>query len=268
VLPSKIMPKKTHSILMNLFDLENVRVDDIMTPRSQVEGLDLSQSPDLFFRQLRTAHHTKLLVYEGEKNNVKGILHVRKAVGFVFDPNDDDEVTRAAVRELLTEPYYIPAATPVFQQLQFFQENRERFGVVVDEYGQLQGLVTLEDILEQLIGQFTSNAPIHAVERYQWVSDPAVVEGALVEGSAAPVAAPAYAVVEGASPLRELNRQLGLQLPLDGPKTLSGLIVEHLEDIPEAGVSLKIGPCVMEIIHTEDRVVKTVKLSRPIAETA
>ncbi len=132
----------------------------------------------------------------------------------------------------------------MFQQLQFFQEHRQRLALVVDEYGELQGLLTLEDILEEMIGEFTTGAPGKSGSAFAWDAD-------------------GTAVVEGGALLRELNRRLKLRFPLDGPKTLNGLILDHLQDIPESGVSLKIADCVIEILHTEDRVVRTVRLLRP-----
>ena len=234
------IPQKHRSILINLFDLERIRVDDVMTPRLHIEAIDLSADPEAIARQLATSHHTRLAVYEGDINNVKGVLHIRKAVAMLLEGN----WTRATLTELLAEPYFIPAATPVFQQLQYFQERRQRLALVVDEYGEVQGLVTLEDILEEMIGEFTTGAPGKSGGRYIWGPD----------GSA---------MVEGGAPLRELNRRLGLNFPLDGPKTLNGLILDHLQDIPESGVSLKVGDCPMEILHTEDRVVRTVRLFRP-----
>jgi Mg2+/Co2+ transporter CorB len=234
------IPQKHRSILINLFDLERIHVDDVMTPRAHIEAIDLSADLEALSRQLATSHHTRLVVYEGDINNVKGILHIRKAVSMLLEGH----WTRESLRELLTDPYYIPAATPVFQQLQYFQERRERLALVVDEYGEVQGLVTLEDILEEMIGEFTTEAPGKGGARYVWGSD-------------------GTALVEGGALLRDLNRRLGLGFPLDGPKTLNGLIVDHLQDIPESGLSVKIADCAMEILHTEDRVVRTVRLRRP-----
>jgi Mg2+/Co2+ transporter CorB len=169
-------------------------------------------------------------------------LHLRKVLALLREGG----LERDRLTELLTEPYFIPASTPLIAQLQYFQENRQRFALVVDEYGELQGLTTPEDIIEEIIGEFTTNAPSVATIR------------AWDEGDSA--------LVEGASPLRELNRKLGLALPIGGPKTLNGLIIEHFQDIPEAGVSLKIAGVPIEIVQTQDRVVKTVRLFKPKAE--
>jgi len=237
------IPKKHRSILVNLFDLERVTVEDVMTPRAQIEAVDLEAPLELIAEQLATSYHTRLLVYRNELGNIAGILHLRKVLALMRE----GELERGALAELLTEPYFIPASTPLFAQMQYFQENRQRLALVVDEYGELQGLMTLEDIIEEIIGEFTTNAPSIATIRV-WDKN----------GSA---------LVEGTSPLRELNRKLGLALPLHGPKTLNGLIVEHFQDIPEAGVSLKIAGVPMEIVQTQDRVVRTVRLFRPQAES-
>jgi Mg2+/Co2+ transporter CorB len=237
------IPKKHRSILVNLFDLERITVEDVMTPRAQIEAIDLEAPLERITEQIATSYHTRLLVYRGELGNIAGILHLRKVLALMRD----GELERDGLAQLLTEPYFIPASTPVFAQLQYFQENHQRFALVVDEYGELQGLTTLEDIIEEIIGEFTTTAPSIATIRAWDKND--------------------SALVEGASSLRELNRKLGLALPLDGPKTLNGLILEHFQDIPEAGVSLKIAGVPMEIVHTQDRVVRTVRLFKPKAST-
>ena len=237
----QFMPKKHQSILVNLFDIEAITVEDIMTPRAQIEAIDLDSPLENIVAQLSTAYHRRLPVYRGELGNIVGILLVRKVLGLLRA----GEFEREALAELLTEPYYVPAGTPALTQLQYFQENHQRLALVVDEYGELQGLVTLEAIIEEIIGEFTTSAPAQS-ESYVWDKDGAVL-------------------VEGSSMLRELNRKLGLALPLDGPKTLNGLILEHLRDIPEAGVSVKIAAVPMEIVQTQDRIVKTVRLFRPRA---
>jgi Mg2+/Co2+ transporter CorB len=241
---SHIIPKKHASILVNLFDLDRITVEDVMTPRAQIEALDLDAGEEELLRHIATSYHTRLPVYRGELGNVVGVLHLRRAVSLLREGKLD----KGALEELLTDPYYVPAETPALTQLQYFQEARQRLALVVDEYGELQGLITLEDIIEEIIGEFTTTAPVKA-SGYAWDD----------RGSA---------LVEGASALRELNRKLGLALPLDGPKTLNGLILEHLQDIPEGGVSVKIAGVPMEIVQTQDRVVKTVRLFRPEPEPA
>ena len=237
------IPKKHRSILVNLFDLERITVEDVMTPRAQIEAVDLEAPLERIAGQLATSYHTRLLVYRNELGNIAGILHLRRVLALMRE----GDLERDKLTELLTEPYFIPASTPLFAQLQYFQENRQRFALVVDEYGELQGLMTLEDIIEEIIGEFTTNSPAVATIRVWDKND--------------------SALVEGASSLRELNRKLGLDLPLDGPKTLNGLIIEHFQDIPEAGVSLKIADVPMEIVQTQDRVVRTVRLFKPKQQT-
>ncbi|MES2127591.1 MAG: HlyC/CorC family transporter [Pseudomonadota bacterium] len=239
------IPQKHKSILLNLFDLEAISVEDIMTPRAQVEALDLAEGVDGILSQLTTCYHNKLPVYEGEINQVVGILHVRKAVGLL---KQEDALTVEHFRALLTAPYFIPQDTAVFTQLQYFQENRERLGIIVDEYGEVQGLVTLDDIIEEMIGEFTTSMPGAArSDTFGWDA----------QGTC---------LLEGATPLRDINKRLGLDFPLDGPKTLNGLLLEVLQDIPESPISLKIGPCVVEVIQVQNQSIKVVKLMKPSAK--
>jgi Mg2+/Co2+ transporter CorB len=238
---SHLVPRKHQSILVNLFDLESITVEDVMTPRAQIEAIDLDAPEEEIVEKLTTSYHTRVPVYRGELNDVLGILHLRRAIALLREGSGLD---KQALIALLADPYFVPADTPVFTQLQFFQENRQRVALVVDEWGEVHGLVTLEDIIEEFVGEFTTTAPLRA-SGYAWDK----------QGSA---------LVEGGTPLRELNRKLGLALPLEGPKTLNGLILEYLQDIPEAGVSVKIAGVPMEIVQTQDRVVKTVRLFRPV----
>jgi Mg2+/Co2+ transporter CorB len=235
------IPKQHRSILLNLFELERVTVEDIMTPRGAIEAIDIGAPVEDIKAQLATSYHTRLPVYEEDPNNVVGIIHQRRLIAVLMD----HELDRDRLRELLAEPYFVPAATPIYAQLQFFQDNQQRMGLIVDEYGELLGLVTLEDIIEEIIGKFTTSIPTGG-EELEWGEDGSVL-------------------VEGGRPLRELNRRLALNLPLDGPKTLNGLILEHFRDIPEAGVSVKIADVPMEIVQTQDRMVRMVKLYRPSA---
>jgi Mg2+/Co2+ transporter CorB len=238
---SQMIPKKHHSILLNLFDLEAITVEDVMTPRARIEGIDIEAPIEVIKEQLSTSYHTRLPVYRGEPGTILGVLHLRRVLGAL----QRDELDHAMIESLLAEPYFVPAGTPVFAQLQYFQEAQQRIALVVDEYGELLGLLTLEDIIEEFIGEFTTTAPARPGS-YAWDK----------EGSA---------LVEGSASLRVLNRKLGLDLPLDGPKTLNGLILEHLQDIPESGVSVKIAETRMEIVQTQDRVIKTVRLFQPKA---
>lgn len=238
------IPQKHKSILLNLFDLEKISVEDIMTPRPQIEALNLALPVEDIKAELTTCYHNKLPVYEGEINRIVGILHVRKAVALL---NEQDDLTVEHFRELLTEPYFIPQDTGVFTQLQYFQENKERLGIIVDEYGEVQGLVTLEDIIEEMIGDFTTSTPGAArSDAMAWNAQGEVL-------------------LEGTAPLRDINKKLGLDLPLDGPKTINGLLLEQLQEIPEFPIALKIGNCVIEVVQVQNQAIKVVKLLRPVA---
>jgi Mg2+/Co2+ transporter CorB len=234
------MPTKHRSILLNLFDLENISVDDVMIPRRRIEALDFDAPFDQILHQLETCYHNKLIVYQGDIDRVLGVLHVRKTLAALHN----QELERETLRELLAEPYFVPSGTPVFQQLQYFQESRHRTALVVNEYGELQGLVTPEDIIEELIGEFTTSVPRSASSRGGWDDN-------------------GECIVAGSMPLRELNRWLQLRLPTDGPKTLNGLILEILEEIPEGDVCVQIADVKLEVMRSDDQAIRTVKLFRP-----
>lgn len=227
---------KHQSMLLNLFDLETITVDDVIVPRSQIEAIDLNADDDVIHSQLLTCHHTRLPVYRERMDNIVGIVHVRK----VLNQMQGGKITAATLEKVMRAPYFIPSGTSLFSQLQLFQENQKRVGLVVDEYGEWMGLVTLEDIIEEIIGEFTTQAPTR-VGIFQKQEDGSIL-------------------VEGSVLLRELNRKHGFQFPLDGPKTLNGLILEYFEDIPEAGTSLNIVGYPLEVIQTKNRTVKTVKI--------
>jgi len=239
VMESRELIPPTHgTILMNLFDLGKISVDDVMTPRGSIEMVDLSEPWEEVLHRLETNPHTRLPVCRESLDQLLGTLPLRHVISKLHE-EDFDEPT---LLEQTQPPYYIPTGTPLFAQLGFFQENRQRMGFVVDEYGEVQGLVTLEDIIAEIVGEFTNTLP-GAPRELNWNDEGEVI-------------------VEGSLSLRELNRKLGLQFPLDGPKTLNGLIIEHFEDIPEAGVSLKLYGLAVEIIQTQDRSVKTARLHR------
>jgi Mg2+/Co2+ transporter CorB len=227
------------NILLNLFNLENITVDDVMTPRSKIEVLDLSRPIDEVVQQLETCYHNKLPVFDGNSERIVGILSVKKALSLL----GDSDLKHEDFRSLLSEPYFIPSGTPVLQQMQFFQDNQQRLSLVVNEYGEVLGLVTFEDIVEELIGEFTTSFSNLSTDP-QWLSDGTYL-------------------ASGTSSLRDLNRLLNLNLPLAGPRTLNGLILEKLEAIPDHDVSVRIAGIVMEIMHFDDQGVKTVKLYRP-----
>ena len=236
---SSFMPKKHFSILMNLFDVGEITVHDMMVPRAKIEAIRLDDDMEVIARQLTTSYYRELPVFRGGADEVAGVLNLRKVLGLLLSGTLDKQ----AIEELLDEPYFVPAGTSAITQLQYFQEKHERIGLVVDEYGELMGLVTLEGIMEEIIGKFTTSLP-SAVPALSWDDDGA-------------------ATTDGATPVREVNRALGLELPTDGPKTLNGLILEHLQDIPEANVSLKIAGVPIEILSAQGRAVKSVRLFRP-----
>lgn len=237
----RLLPDKHHSILVNLFDLERVTVNDLMAPRNQVEAVDLSDDERTLREQLATCYHTRVPVYERQFDDVLGILHVRQVLSLL----SSEELTQTGLRSILRPAYFIPAGTPILAQLQAFQENQQRLGLVVDEYGEILGLVTLEDILEEIIGEFTTTAP-------------GVADGLRREADGS-------VLVPGTMPLRLLNRKLATSFPLDGPKTVNGLLLAHFGEIPEAGVSVKLHGVVLDIVQVQDTAVKVVRLHQPAA---
>lgn len=236
---SHLIPQKHRAILSSLFELNNITVEDVMTPRGSIEILDLDCPWEEVRTQLATSHHSRLPVCRESLDQLVGILPVRRLLASLGDPEFDE----ATLLQQLQAPYYIPAGTPVFSQLAFFQENRQRIGFVVDEYGEILGLLTLEDIIEEFVGDFTTSLP-GLGNSLTW----------LPEG---------YAIVEGSRSLRDINRMLDLDFPLDGPKTLNGLILDHFQDIPEADVSIKLAGIPVEILQTQDRSVVTVRIYQP-----
>jgi Mg2+/Co2+ transporter CorB len=232
----QFIPKKHQNIMVNLFDLENMTADDTMTPRALIEGVDINDRIEDIRNALATAHHTRVVVYEGDLSNVIGLVHVRK----VLSATRREPLEKTTLREIMRSPYFIPEGTGLLAQLTQFQENQRRMGLVVDEYGEIQGLVTLQDILEEIVGEFTSQSPMNA-GLFRKQDDGSVI-------------------VEGSCPLRVLNRKLGFNFPLEGPKTINGLLLEHLEDIPEPGVSVKIADYPIEILQVQDKMVKVVRL--------
>jgi Mg2+/Co2+ transporter CorB len=234
------IPKKHRSILLNLFDLEKITVDDVMTAHTLVESIDFDAPLDEILQQISNSHHTRLPVHQGENEEIIGVLHLRKVMSLLRSHNENDDLNKEVLREVITEPYFIPSGTPLYTQIQQFQEKQQRVALIVDEYGEFKGLATLEDILEEVIGDFTTQSPSR-IGSYRQDED----GGWLVDAS---------------STLRDLNKKLNLSLPLDGPRTLNGLILEYFEDIPESNTSFKIGTHVIEIVQTQDRIVKSVKI--------
>jgi Mg2+/Co2+ transporter CorB len=228
-------------MLLSILDLEKVTVDDVMVPHNEIIGIDLEDEIEEIEAIISKSEHTRLPVYEDNVDNIIGILHLRRLANLAPQAFD-----KTSLRELLDEPYFVPEGTPLSKQLVQFQRRRERVALVVDEYGDIQGIVTLEDILEEIVGEFTT--------------DPAdQIEDVVREG-------PDSFLVSGTANIRELNRAQGWELPTDGPKTLNGLILELLETIPEPTTCLKISGYPLEIVASDDNRVRTVRIGPRVAE--
>lgn len=240
--------RSRQNMLLGILDLEKMTVNDIMVPRNEAMGIDTEDDMSAIINQLRTTHHTRLPVYEGDINNIIGIVHMRSIARLL----SRGDLTKEALIQACKEPYFIPESTPLHTQLFNFQKQKRRIAIVVDEYGDVIGLVTLEDILEEIVGEFTTDMLLPSQDIHP--QD---------DGS--------Y-VIDGGTALRDLNRQLQWKLPADGPKTLNGLITEQLESIPETSVCLTIGQYRIEILQTKDNMVKNARvwnrsLDRTIGDT-
>lgn len=231
-----LLPRRHKKMLLSILDLEKTTVEDIMIPRNEIVGVDLSDEIELIADLVSNTQYTRLPVYEESIDSVVGILHLRNIVPLLRR----GELTHAALRQAARDPYFIPEGTPLTRQLLNFQRESRRTGLVVDEYGDIQGLVVLEDILEEIVGEFTT--------------DPGAASKDIT-----PQEDGSYLVDCGIN-VRELNRALGIELPTAGPKTLNGLIIEHMEDIPEAGTSLLLAGYPIEIVQTKDNAVKIARL--------
>jgi Mg2+/Co2+ transporter CorB len=232
----KYIPAKHQSIFLNLFELEDMTVDDTMTPRGQIEHVDLKDDLEEVRNKLATAHHTRLVVCQGGLDNVVGVLHVRK----VLNATRREQIDLESLREITREPYFVPEGTPLLDQLTNFQENQRHLGLVVDEYGEILGLVTMKDILEEIVGEFTSQA-IGSASLFHKEADGSVI-------------------ADGFCSLRVLNRKAGFDFPLEGPKTINGLLLEQLEDIPDPGTTVDVSGHTVEIMQVQNRMVKVVRI--------
>lgn len=236
--------RSRQNMLLGILDLEKMTVNDIMVPRNEAMGIDTEDDMSAIINQLRTTHHTRLPVYEGDINNILGIVHMRSIARLL----SRGDLTKEALIQACKEPYFIPESTPLHTQLFNFQKQKRRIAIVVDEYGDVIGLVTLEDILEEIVGEFTTDMLLPSQDIHPQE-----------DGS--------Y-VIDGSTGLRDLNRQLQWKLPADGPKTLNGLITEQLESIPETSVCLTIGQYRIEILQTKDNMVKNARVwSRTLNRT-
>jgi Mg2+/Co2+ transporter CorB len=231
-----MIPAKRRSMMLNLLALEEVSVNDIIVPRNEVYGIDLDDTDDDILRCIQTSSHTRLPVWRDDINNIAGVLHLRN-ISKVIDRQGLD---RAALEREMESPYFIPESTPLSTQLLNFQKSKHRLAIVVDEYGEVMGLVAMEDILEEIVGDFTSN-----------LSDTTDNIFAQRDGSH---------IIAGTANIREINKTLHWDLPTTGPKTLSGLILENLESFPDANAGLAIGRYRMEILELEGNVVRSVQV--------
>ncbi len=232
-----MISKRHQDMLVSILDLEKVTVDDIMVPRNEVNALDLEDHESELLEQIRTSQHTQLPIFRGDINSVEGIVHLRRLI----EPLETGALSKEVIKERAKEPYFLPTGTPLNVQLLNFQRREERIGLVVDEYGDVQGLVALEDILEEIVGQFTT--------------DPADVSLDIH-----PQTDGTY-LIDGSANIRELNRAMDWEFPAGGPKTLNGLILEHMEAIPEPGTSLLLAGYPVEIIQTTEHGVKTARIN-------
>jgi Mg2+/Co2+ transporter CorB len=237
-----MIPKRHQSMLLNLMDLEKVTVEDIMVPRNEVTGIDIEADWEISHKLLMDSQHTRLPLYRETIDNVIGILHLKNVLPLLYR----DQLDRDTLQDIAREPYFIPENTSLNRQLLNFQREHRRVGFAVDEYGDMQGLVTLEDILEEIVGEFTSDPSAH-IEDIQTQNDGTW----LVDGSIA---------------IRQLNSALGMSLSTDGPKTLNGLITEYMEMIPETGTSLLLDNHPVDIVQIKDNMIKTVRIHKGLEE--
>lgn len=228
---------KHQDMMLGVLDLEKVTVDDIMVPRTEIVGIDIEDDMDEIVSQIRSVQHTRLPVFKEDVDRIIGMLHIRNAARFLIDGN----LTKAALLQETTDPYFVPESTPLETQLINFQAEKERIAMVVDEYGDIQGIVTLEDILEEIVGDFTTDLAATSVDIHPQE------DGTFL--------------VDGGTQIRLINRTLDWELPVDGPKTLNGLITEHLETIPDANICFTLGVYRIEIVQIHDNMIRTAKLS-------
>ncbi len=231
-----LIPKSHHDMLMSILDLERITVEDIMVPRNAIECIDLDDEWDEILEQLATSHHTRLPVFQGNIDNVVGVLHLRRAIHAI----QMDNLDREKLMKILRPAYFVPVDTPVMQQLLIMQNEHHRLGLAVDEYGDLQGMVTMDEILEEIVGEFTTQAIGEAPDVHKQS-----------DGSF---------MVYGMASIRDVNRNMGWELPVDGPKTLNGLILERLEDIPQPGTTMLIDNYPVEVVQTKGAAVRMARI--------
>ena len=238
-----MIPTKHKQMLTGILDLEKATVEDIMVPRAEIVAIDLDGEWNEVLTQLEACRHTRLPCYRGNPDNVIGLLHMRNLTRLVLNKGTFDLEDLEA---LIVEPYFVPTRTNLHTQLINFQRQRQRTALCVDEYGEIEGLVTLDDLLEEVVGEYTTDPLVHERDVY-------------------PQEDGTY-LIDATANVRELNRSCGWRLPEEGPKTLNGLILEALEDIPEPGTSLRIEDYTIEILHASDTVVRTARVTPPEEE--
>jgi len=231
------LPKSKQSMLLGVLELTDGTVEDVMVPRSDIHGIDLEQDIDTILDTLANASHTRLPVYEGDINQVVGTLHMRSLCKLVQQPS----ISKASLLQMIDEPYFVPESTPLQTQLLNFQKDNRHMGLVVDEYGDIQGLATLEDILEEIVGEFS--------------------EAQRDDGREINEQQDGTHIIEGSAFIRDINKSLDWQLPTDGPKTLNGLVMEILEAIPEANVCLEVDGYRIETLQISDNQIKSARIS-------
>jgi Mg2+/Co2+ transporter CorB len=236
-----MIPRRHQRMLLSILDLEKVTVEDIMVPRNEIVGIDLDDDWDEIVAQITGSQYTRLPVYREGIDNVAGIVHLRQIMHMLLT----GRFSRDDLLATLREPYFIPEGTPLNKQLLNFQHQKQRIGLVVDEYGDIRGLVTLEDILEEIVGEFTT-AP------------------GSIAGDVYPQPDGTY-LVDGSANIRDLNRAMNWSLPTAGPKTLNGLILEYLESIPQPGTSLRVAGYPIEIVQTRGNAVKMARIKPALA---
>ncbi len=231
------MSKNYQNMLLNIIDLEKVKVEDIMIPHHELVSADANNKDELF-EQFKRIQHNRLLLFEGSENNIIGTIHMRDILNIYAK----EEINVRKIKELIREPYFIPEGTPLSQQLEHFKKQKRRLGIVVDEYGEVKGMVVLDDILEEIVGQFTS-------------SQGETIEEIKIQDDGSYLVDPRVSI-------RELNSELNVKLPFDSAKTLNGLILEQLQSFPQHNVSLKIDPLIIEIIQVNKQGIKLVKITK------
>ncbi len=236
------LPSHDQNMLISILDLEKVTVNDIMVPRNEIIGIDIDDEIPEILNVLGNSQHTRLPVFKEDINNILGMLHLRRVARYLPRGGETQPLSRAELMQLTEEPYYVPEGTALPTQLLKFKEEKRRIALVVDEYGDVMGIVTLEDILEEIVGEFTTDFAAKVSEIHP--------QG---DGS--------Y-VIDGMAHLREINRALDWSLPIEGPKTLSGLVLEHLEAIPENNLCLRVDDYLIETLQIKDNVIKSLKVSR------